>query len=154
MSDQQELGKWDQRFLKLAELVSTWSKDPSTQVGAVLVDDKNRILSTGFNGLCRGIPDDEAILNDRETKLKLILHAEENAVAAARGSVAGSTCYVWPLPPCAHCAAVLVQTGVKRVVCGAGSAEQRERWARELELSAWVLREGGVEVVEVALDER
>ena len=49
------MNKWDMRFLELAALVATWSKDPSTQVGAVIVDSAKRIVSVGFNGAPRGV---------------------------------------------------------------------------------------------------
>ena len=60
--------KWDQRFLKLAEHISGWSKDPSTKVGCVVVGEDREIRSTGFNGFPRGIADDAARLEDREQK--------------------------------------------------------------------------------------
>ena len=67
-NEKKTLNKWDDRFLKLAELVSTWSKDPSSKVGAVIVDDKNRVISLGFNGLPRGVEDTKERLNTRELK--------------------------------------------------------------------------------------
>ena len=97
--------KWDQRFLKLAEHISGWSKDPSTKVGCVVVGEDREIRSTGFNGFPRGIADDSDRLSDRDKKYPLICHAEENAImhAARIGlSLKGCTAYVtWP--PCTRC---------------------------------------------------
>ena len=93
---------WDKRFLQLAKHISEWSKDPSTQVGCVVVGPDRELRSTGFNGLPRGIEDNEQRLNNREIKYPLICHAEENAImhAARIGmSLKDCTAYVtWP--PC------------------------------------------------------
>ena len=103
--------KWDQRFLELARHLSGWSKDPSTQVGCVVVGPDREVRSTGFNGFPRGIADSDDRLTDREQKYPLICHAEENAIMhAARIGVAlkGCVAYVtWP--PCTRCARSLVQ---------------------------------------------
>ena len=69
---------WDLRFLDMSQLISSWSKDPSTQVGAVIVDSNNRVVSVGYNGFPQGISDDYR-LDNRETKYKMILPAECNA---------------------------------------------------------------------------
>jgi dCMP deaminase len=111
--------KWDVRFMRLAREISTWSRDPSSKIGAVLVNDDRRILSTGFNGFPRGIADTEERLNDREKKYPLIVHAELNVLLAAlyNGvSVKDSTLYVYGLPICSDCAKSVIQAGVKRVI--------------------------------------
>jgi dCMP deaminase len=113
------LTSWDYRYLNLAKEVSTWSKDPSTQVGAVIVGDKGQILSQGYNGFPRGIKDSEDRLNDRPTKLKLVVHAEMNCIynASFSGvSLENSTVYVHGLPVCSECAKGVIQVGVKRVI--------------------------------------
>ena len=79
--------KWDDRFLVLAKLIGSWSKDPSTQVGAVIVDNKNRIVSVGYNGFPRGVEDSEKRLCNRQEKYDIIVHAEVNAIAFANKSV-------------------------------------------------------------------
>ena len=71
--------KWDRRFLDLAAFVAAWSRDPSKRVGAVIVDDKKRIVSLGFNGFPRGVADDDR-LHVRESKYEIIIHAEVNAL--------------------------------------------------------------------------
>jgi dCMP deaminase len=130
---------WDNRFLGLAEHVAQWSRDPSTKVGAVLVDNKRRILSIGFNGFPRGVADDER-LHDRDTKYEMVVHAEANTLLFAAASVEGATAYVWPLPPCSRCAALLIQAGIARVVSPAPS----ERWADNCGLAARLFDEAGV----------
>ena len=108
--------KWDQRFIELAEVVSTWSKDPKKQVGAVIVDKFNRIVSTGYNGLPRGIPDTPELLLNQELKLPAIIHAEVNAILFAKADLTDCTLYT-TLPTCTPCSSLIIQSGIKRVVC-------------------------------------
>ncbi len=139
---------WDKRFLEMATLVSTWSKDPSTKVGCVVVGPHREIRSTGFNGFPRGVADTPERLNDRETKYPLIVHAEENAVAQAARigqSLHGCAAYV-SFPPCARCARLLIQAGVSRVV-SPGDQEVPERWTKEIRIAAEMLIEAGVALV-------
>lgn len=144
------IGKWDTRFLGLAEYISSFSKDPTTKVGSVIADQHNRIVSLGYNGLPRKVVDDPSRLHDRETKLAITLHAEENAILFAQGRARGGTIYTWPLPPCAHCAAQIVQAGLYRVVSPEPSPSHAERWGSSLRLAEAVLLESGV-VVERAM---
>ena len=72
--------KWNERYMAMAKEVAQWSKDPNTKVGAVAVGEKGQILSQGYNGFPRGIIDTPRRLNDRETKLSLVVHAEMNAI--------------------------------------------------------------------------
>ena len=112
-----KLDHWDHRFLALAEFISKWSKDPSTQVGAVITHTKSRrIVSTGFNGFPAGVEDAPARLFDRSTKYEMIVHAEQNALMFAGSRTEGCTLYVVPLAPCARCAALIIQAGIVRVV--------------------------------------
>jgi deoxycytidylate deaminase len=67
--------KWHMRFMDMAKMVSTWSKDPSSQIGAVAIDDQFRILATGYNGFPKGIADTEERLNDKDQKYPRIIHA-------------------------------------------------------------------------------
>lgn len=135
--------KWDKRFIDLAKLVGSWSKDPSTQVGAVIVDDKKRIISVGYNGFPRGVEDSEKRLVDREQKYAIIVHAEMNALAFARGSVEGCTLYTWPFQPCSRCAGFIIQSGIKRVVTIEHSSE---RWNTNFNLSKELFSESGVKL--------
>ena len=106
---------WDYRFYDLACEVSTWSKDPSTKVGAVIVDNSQRIVSTGYNGFPKGIADDDRLL-DRELKNEMIIHGEMNAILFAHRDLTGCTIYTTPLLPCSRCAVIVIQSGIKRVV--------------------------------------
>jgi len=108
--------EWDARFLRMAREIATWSKDPSTKVGAVIADPKNRIVSLGYNGLPRSVADTAHRLEDRETKNRIVVHAEENAILFAGRPLQFCSIYVWPFATCAHCAALIVQVGINRVV--------------------------------------
>jgi|APGre2960657404_1045060.scaffolds.fasta_scaffold220611_2 dCMP deaminase len=113
-----EPNKWDKRFLEMAKLVSTWSKDPKTKVGCVVVRDR-RILATGYNGFAKGLDDSEQLYLDRDYKMRKIIHAEQNAIynaTSAGVSLNGSTFYVWGLHICEQCAQALISIGAKRVV--------------------------------------
>jgi dCMP deaminase len=140
---------WDRYGLDLARVAAGRSRDPSTQCGAVILDAQHRLVSSGYNGLPRGIPDDPALYEDRERKLALVLHAEENALLFAQRDLSGATIYVWPMPPCSRCAAKIVQAGIKRVVTLAPTAEQDERWGTSFDLARWLYQQAGVEYVEV-----
>ena len=145
--------KWDLRFIGLAQHISTWSKDPSTKVGCVVVGEDREIRSTGFNGFPRGINDDEDRLMDREKKYPLICHAEENAImhAARIGvSLKDSTAYVtWP--PCSRCARSLIQAGIKEIVYPE-TGKIPERWIEDFTISDSMLNEAGVAVRSIKLD--
>jgi dCMP deaminase len=111
--------KWDHRFMRLAREISTWSKDPSSKIGAVVVNNERRILATGYNGFPRGIADTDERLNDREQKYPRIVHGEMNALMNALYSgvsVKDSTIYVYGLPICSECTKSVIQAGIKRVV--------------------------------------
>lgn len=112
--------KWTQRFLDLAAHVAAWSKDPSTKVGAVAVDPVSRaVLSTGYNGLPRGV-EDHCSRMQRPGKYLWTAHAEENLVAhAARHTLKGATVYVTHLC-CASCTRMLINAGVNKIICGPG----------------------------------
>lgn len=107
--------KWDRRFLELAKTVSKWSVDPSTKVGSVIATYDNRILSLGFNGFPRGVDDDPKRYNDRPVKLKLVCHAERNALDNAHFDVTGDSLYS-TLFTCNECAKSVIQRGIARVV--------------------------------------
>lgn len=109
------LTKWDYRFLELAELVSTWSKDPNKKVGCAVVSPDRRQVSYGYNGLPANVADLEQRLDDRALKNELTVHAELNALLNARRGIVGWTLYTTS-PPCLGCAKSIIQAGVIRVV--------------------------------------
>lgn len=143
--------KWDTRFLGLAAYISAWSKDPSSQVGAVITDG-NRIISLGYNGFAAGVEDKQERLGDRDCKLNLTIHAEENAMIFAKRDLTGCTVYVTH-PPCPRCASKLIQEEVGRIVYIAPSDDFLSRWADDLKLSSEMYREAGVEVTSYAIEE-
>ncbi|MEW7974528.1 MAG: dCMP deaminase family protein [Candidatus Thiodiazotropha endolucinida] len=143
--------KWDTRFLGLAAYISAWSKDPSSQVGAVITDG-NRIISLGYNGFAAGVEDKQERLGDRDCKLNLTIHAEENAMIFAKRDLTGCTVYVTH-PPCPRCASKLIQEEVGRIVYIAPSGDFLSRWADDLKLSSEMYREAGVEVTSYAMEE-
>lgn len=112
--------KWDLRFLELAKLISTWSKDPSTKVGAILVNDLRQVVGMGYNGFARGIADTDERLNNREVKYKFVVHAEVNAILQAGSYAWNSILYVYPTfaapPLCADCCKAALQAGIAGVV--------------------------------------
>jgi dCMP deaminase len=134
------MNKWDTRFLELSRHVAGWSRDPSTRVGAVVVRPDKTIASVGFNGLPRGVIDSDERLHDRETKLAMTLHAEQNAILSAHERLDGCTIYVWPMPPCSHCAGAVIQAGISRVV----APMPGERWAQSCRLGRSMMWEAGV----------
>ena len=120
MDKRQGYISWDEYFMGVALLAAQRSKDPNTQVGACIVDDQNRILSTGYNGFPQGCSDDEFPWNRDEslgeTKYQFVVHAELNAILNARGkSLAGSKVYV-ALFPCNECAKAIIQSGIREVI--------------------------------------
>ncbi len=134
--------KWVIRFLALAQHVASWSKDPRAKVGAVIVDAEKRIVSLGYNGFPRGVKDDEERLRDKATKLRLVVHAEANAILNAHRIPDQCTLYTTQVP-CDECAKLIIQAGIKTVV---SLDEDAEKWATAIE----VLREARVTVNLVA----
>lgn len=134
------MADWDLRFLQLAEHVACWSKDPSTQVGAVIVRPNRTVLSLGYNGLPRGVADDLDLLADRNYKLARTVHAEMNAILSSPQRPAGCALYVWPMPPCSHCAAAIIQSGITDVY----APHPGERWEASCRAGLDMLEEAGV----------
>ena len=134
--------KWDNRFLDMAKLVATWSKDPSTNVGAVIVDNDNRVISLGYNGFPKKILDNGRLEN-RDQKYNIVVHAEANALLFANKSVSGCTLYTYPFQPCSRCASLIIQSGIKRVVT---IRNNDERWIENFKLAKALLRESGIKL--------
>lgn len=108
------MDKWHRRYLNIAKEVSSWSKDPSTKVGAVIVSPDNDIISTGYNGFPKGIND--VGYDDRDLKYKKIVHAEINAIIRSKRNLDGCTLYVYPIQCCSNCAAAIIQSGIKKII--------------------------------------
>ena len=133
--------KWTIRFLRLAREVSTYSKDPSTKVGAVIVRPDKSVLSTGFNGFPRQMKDVPSFYENRDEKYARIIHAEMNALIQAKQSVEGCLLFTWPFPCCERCAIHLVQAGIKIFTAPIPSKEASERWGTSFERAAEFLDE-------------
>lgn len=139
-----DLNHWDKRFINVACMVSTWSKDPGTKVGAVLVSER-RIIATGYNGFPQGIEDLDSRYNNRETKLALTVHAEVNAIlnAAKNGAKTENTTLYVTFPPCVSCATAVIQAGVTRVVRPHLSTAP-ERWIDSFANGGKLMAEAGI----------
>jgi len=147
------MNKWDLRFIKLAEGVSTWSKDPRRKIGAVAVDpvDK-RVLSTGYNGFPKWIRDDPQRMSDSYIKSKYIIHAELNCIFGAvytGVSLKDATLYVYGLPPCTECAKGIIQVGIRRVICQYKTSSEDVRWTESFTHSQAMFIEAGVELCKI-----
>lgn len=121
MPKREDYISWDEYFMGVSLLSSMRSKDPSTQVGACIVSDDNKILSVGYNGFPRGCSDDEfpwerSADNTNDTKYPFVCHAELNAILNAGGqNLNGSRIFV-ALFPCNECAKAIIQSGIKEVI--------------------------------------
>jgi len=124
--------------------MSSWSKDPSSKVAAIIVDNKFRLVSAGYNGLPQKVEDSEKRLNNRELKYKIVIHAETNALLFARQSVEGGTIYTWPFQPCSNCASNIIQAGISRVVA---PYSDNPRWKDGFKLSEELFKEAGVDLI-------
>jgi dCMP deaminase len=139
---------WDEYFMGIALFSAQRSKDPSTQVGACIVSDDNKILSIGYNGAPTGFDDDKMNWaregNFLETKYAYVCHAELNAILNYRGAtLEGSTIYV-DLFPCNECAKAVIQAGIKKVVYVSDKYADLDM----TKVSKRMLKECGVELVQ------
>jgi dCMP deaminase len=118
---------WDEFFMFSAVVASKRSKDPNTKVGAVVVDD-TKIISSGYNGFCVGVPDDMDLWQSRDdpnpmrNKYMYVCHAEMNAITMCDRSCKGCTIYVTHFP-CHECAKIIIQSGIRKIVFGKEWAE-------------------------------
>lgn len=120
------VGKWDVRFLELADHVATWSKDPSTKIGAVVVGETPNLVAFGYNGFAPGVADTEQRLHNRDVKYNLVVHGEINALINA--PFKPITLYVTQ-PPCIRCTAqILAYRSIRRVVFWEPSDDFLTRW--------------------------
>jgi dCMP deaminase len=160
------VNNWDRYFLTKALHAASMSKDPDTQVGAVIVTTDRSVLTDGFNGLPRGIIDLPERLHNKEEKLRLMVHAEMNAVlnAARYGiSLKGAILYLacqdaasasprsvellWGGPPCVRCTVELIQTGIVEIV--APPFKKVSRWLEDVAHSRELLKEAGIAYREI-----
>ena len=141
-----DLDKWDYRFLRMAMLVSHYSKDPMSKIGSVLVSHDRRYLSYGYNGFPRGISDDGR-LHDRDLKRKLVEHAERNCLHNSPFDAFNLACTLYVTAPCCtECTKAIIQHGVRRVVYL--PFDFVGYWLEDLKLAKQMFQEAGVVLVE------
>jgi dCMP deaminase len=139
------MSDWDYRFLQLAQVVGSWSKDRSRKVGCVIVDDERGIKALGYNGFPRGIEDTFEARHSRPAKYLWTEHAERNAIyhAARMGiRLEGCTMYL-PWFPCMDCARAIVQAGIKRLVAFRPDTSDPQ-WGEQFVAALELIREVGV----------
>lgn len=151
--------RWDNYFLNICYLSAQMSKDPSTQVGAVIVGPDRAIRATGFNGFPVCIHNYKDRYADRDTKLKLIVHAEMNAaLAAARNGISIDCCtlyllaknsqnQIWGGPPCHRCLVELIQAGITSII-SIPRKNAPSRWQESLDLSMQIIKEANIDYFE------
>ncbi|AGM26256.1 deoxycytidylate deaminase [Spiroplasma syrphidicola EA-1] len=120
---------WDNFFLSVAHVCAMRSKDPNTQVGSCIVNNINQIIATGYNGLPRGLNDDEFPWSREgqylETKYPYVAHAELNAILSAKTNLDNCRIYT-TLFPCSGCAKLIIQAGIKEVIYDNDKYDQTE----------------------------
>lgn len=141
--------------MELALLIATWSKDPSTRVGAVVVGPDKEIRGTGYNGFPRGIDDDIAARWERPIKYNFIEHAERNCIynASLYGvSLRGCSLYI-SYPPCTECARAIIQSGIKEVFyMNPMAGANIPGWRDSVRLSFDMFDEAGIKHAELGID--
>ncbi len=150
MSDSKQ-DKWDERFLALCNHISTWTEDRDFCVGAVIVGTDLEIRSTGYNGLPRGVLDNDDARFDRPSGEKFFWfeHAERNAIYnAARMGVPLANCSIYVNRfPCADCARAIIQSGINAVICPPKPAHDGAL-DHSFDVSEIMLKEAGIRLVE------
>jgi dCMP deaminase len=145
---------WNLRFMRMADLeVAQWSKDRSRKIGAVIIKDRE-IVTTGFNGMPRGVNDDVDARHEKPEKYHWFIHAESNAIinAARQGkSTLGADIYV-NLFPCDTCAGFIVQAGIKKFFCDKEPDFNDPKFGEGFKRALIILSEGSVEVIYMNYD--
>jgi dCMP deaminase len=136
--------KWDVRFLEVSKLISSWSKDPSTKVGAIAVNSERRILAQGYNGFPSGTKDDLYRYSEPFVKHQMVVHAESNVIYNAcnfRVGLDHATIYVFGMYPCPECVKALGQVGVARIVFQLSDSKTVEKWKQLFDISRQIMHE-------------
>lgn len=140
--------KWDLRFLEMARLVATYSKDPSTKVGAVITDGRV-IVSQGYNGFPSKMKDRAEDYADREVKYSRVIHGEMNALIFSARPVTGMTLYTTPIAPCDRCCVVMLQAGITRFVFPKLPVRLEGRWLDSVNRTKRYIEECGATWTEI-----
>lgn len=141
------MADWNKRFIDVVQLAASWSKDRNRKVGAVIIDDGNRIVATGYNGFPAGINDDVDSRHERPAKYLFTEHAERNALYSAvnRGTTTKGCTMILEWYPCADCARGIIQSGIKKVICGTPDFTD-DRWGTSFKASSEMFEEAGIEM--------
>jgi dCMP deaminase len=144
--------KWHQYFMTMAYLVATKSKDPSSKVGSVIVGENFEIISTGYNGLPRGVEDTD-LRYEKPLKYELMNHAEENAILnCCRIGISTKNCSIYvPWIPCSLCAKSIIQAGIKQVIYHKewpGNSKIDSNWMKSIGFSKEMFTETNIELIE------
>jgi len=142
------LSHWDKRYLQIAKQISLWSKDPSTQVGAIVIGKHGQVLAQGYNGFPRKINDTIERLKNREEKYKYTIHAEMNCIynASLSGiSLENGSLYVYGLPICSECAKGIIQVGIIKVIALFPQKNVSDKWKASSNLSMEMFDEAGIQ---------
>ncbi|MEN5177567.1 Cytidine and deoxycytidylate deaminase zinc-binding region [compost metagenome] len=144
--------KWDVRYVRLAKHISDWSKDPNAKVGAVVSNSSlGRVVGLGINGFPMNIEDDKTRLSDKKLKLNMVLHAEQNAILSSGRDSSGGNIYVYGKPVCNHCAALIIQAGIDRVIAARPKPESENEsdWDIKGRLALEMFSEANVRFTEI-----
>jgi dCMP deaminase len=142
--------RWQGVYGKLALTIAGASKDPSTKVGAVIYRTDKSIASMGFNGLPSGMPDDPAILENREEKIKHMKHAEHNALDfISLDEDMYNYGIVTTFLPCIDCATRIMRAGIKTVYYMKASREAELRWADSFAKTHQLFKAAGIKAYEI-----
>jgi len=144
------LNKWDKRFLEIAKIAAGWSKDPDAQVGAVIVDAQGQIAGVGYNGFPKMVEDSAERYGDKDTKLEMVVHAEENAILGAGVRARGGVIYVIGKPVCARCTGSIIQSGITRIVALKPKDGTDSKWDRSGKLSLKMAEEAGIVFMDIS----
>ena len=151
MSKRTDYLSWDEYFMGVAFLSGMRSKDPSTQVGACIIDEEKKIIGMGYNGFPAGSSDDKMPWGKTgdflDTKYPYVVHAELNAILNSIKSLKGSTIYVTHFP-CNECAKAIVQSGIKKVVYFSDKHKDLETTAA----SRTILKNAEIEIVHLKME--
>ncbi len=146
--------KWASRILGLAKNISKWSKDDSTQVGAVITTSTGKPISWGFNGMPMGVNDEVPERMERPLKYKWMCHAERNAIDLASQSDLSNCVMFVTFSPCSNCAQSIIQKGIKTIVVDSEFTADKmpERWQEDMAIAAEMFAEAGVVIIPVDIN--
>lgn len=141
------MNKWDKKFIELSKHLSSWSKDKSTKVAAIIVDKHNRIVSNGYNGFPQGINDNIDERHIRPQKYLWTEHAERNAIYnAARVGVSTMNCKIYiQLFPCVDCSRAIIQSGIDTIYTYEPDFSHH-KYGEEWKVSLEMLKEANIKI--------